>query len=276
MIAPVSPCFLVHQESTVQRSNGFPKGADMPRMPRVTQASLPMHVVQRGINKQAVFSSDAERRTYLEFLQQAAAKFGARVHAYVLMSNHVHLLVSGERDDSVSRVMHHLGTRYVRYFNARHGRTSTLWEGRFHSSIIQSDRYFLAAARYIELNPVRAGMVSSPGDYFWSSYSSNATGLENPLLTPHAVYVELGGDRRSRAQCYRSLFDCEIPMEISGQFSVSARSGWVLGEEKFCRRLEAITRQRVRPRQRGGARSGAGHPANNAARPDSKEPVPIE
>lgn len=172
-------------------------------------AQTPLHIVQRGVNKQSCFLDTTDCRAYLAALCETSVDYAVAVHAYVLMTNHVHMLVSPHDADGASRMMQQLGRKYVSYFNKRHARTGPLWEGRFRSSVIDSSRYLLACYRYIELNPVRAGMVASPEEYRWSSYHANAFGRAHVLITPHIEYVALARNRAERCRAYRRLFTGE-------------------------------------------------------------------
>lgn len=176
----------------------------MPRLPRLIVPGQPHHVIQRGNNRQPIFAELSDYHAYLDWLAAASARFGLRIHAYVLMTNHVHLLVTPERSESIGRSLQSVGRRYVQYFNYCYGRTGTLWEGRYRSTVIEAEDYLLACSRYIELNPVRAGMVRSPAHYRWSSYRANAQGRADPLLSLHPVYKRLGRTRADRVEAYRS------------------------------------------------------------------------
>lgn len=178
----------------------------MSRPPRLSLPGLPQHIVQRGNNRCACFITDADRAAYLARLRELCLRHSVAVHAFVLMSNHVHLLATPACADGISRLMHGLGSWYVRHFNRSHERSGTLWEGRFWSSVIQCPRYLLAVSRYIELNPVRAGMVRHPADYVWSSYRMNGMGYHIQLLSPHAEYLALGATPQARRSAYRRLF----------------------------------------------------------------------
>ena len=162
---------------------------DLARLPRFELAGVPQHVVQRGNNRLPGFLDDEDRQRYLQCLRQALLRFGCKLHAYVLMSNHVHLLLTPDEAGAVSRLMHTFARNYVGMFNGRHGRTGTLWEGRYKACPVDSECYFLACSRYIELNPVRAWMVAEPGEHPWSSYRANAEGRVESLLTPHPAYL---------------------------------------------------------------------------------------
>lgn len=179
----------------------------MPRRARLAAPGIPWHVVQRGNNRSACFFSAADYAFYLALLQEQARKFGCAVHAYVLMTNHVHLLLTPETERSVGQVMKNLGQRYVQRINKAYGRSGTLWEGRFKSCLIADQGYLLTCCRYIEKNPVRAGMVAHPREYPWSSYRCNAEGKDSALLKPHPVYLELGSTREARCRQYQVLFE---------------------------------------------------------------------
>ncbi len=161
---------------------------------------LPAHLVKRGNNRQAVFYDDSYYRAYLGWLVEGAQRYGCEIHAYVLMTNHVHLLLTPRDRDSISRLLQYVGRRYVPYVNHRYGRTGTLWEGRFKASVIDASEYLLRCYRYIELNPVRAGMVDAARGYRWSSYRANTQGAADPAVSPHEVYLGLGKDGRARGQ----------------------------------------------------------------------------
>ena len=193
----------------------------MPRRPRVSAPGLPLHLVQRGNDRQCCFRSDADCFRYLSMLRRAASLTGCVLHAYVLMSNHVHLLLTPQTAGAASRLMQHLGRRYVRYFNDAHVRSGTLWEGRFHASLVGDDAYVLACYRYIELNPVRAGMVDHPARYRWSSYACNALGMRAGEVVPHATYIALGPDASARQQRYVSFVESTMP---EGQIGEIRRS----------------------------------------------------
>jgi putative transposase len=172
----------------------------MPRKPRFFLSGVPVHVVQRGNNRQAIFFEAGDYRAYHGWLKAGARRYRCAIHTHVLMTNHVHLLITPEDAQAVSRMMQYVGRRYVPYINYEYGRTGTLWEGRFKSSAVDSQAYLLTCMRYIELNPVRAGMVKAPGDYRWSSYGANALGDSDDLVTPHGLYTALGADGEARCE----------------------------------------------------------------------------
>ncbi len=178
----------------------------MARLPRFDIPGVPQHVIQRGNNRQPCFIEEQDYRFYLASLREAVEQTGCLVHAYVLMTNHVHLLVTPESVGAVSEAMQRLGRRYVAYFNSAYGRTGTLWEGRFKACLVDSEGYLLTCYRYIELNPVRAAIVDSADGYAWSSYHTNACGAKDPLVTPHEKYLSLGPTANKRRDAYRELF----------------------------------------------------------------------
>ena len=182
----------------------------MPRPPRAIVPGQPLHIIQRGNNRTACFQCDDDRRFYLRVLRDVTRRTDCAIHAYALMTNHVHLLATANEQRSVARMMQMLGARYVRYFNDRCERSGALWEGRYRSSLVDSERYFLLCSRYIETNPVRAGIVTRPDDFQWSSFSRNANGQEDPLVTPHDIYLALAQDPSTRQAAYRDLFSVTL------------------------------------------------------------------
>ena len=178
---------------------------------------VPLHVVQRGVNRQACFLDGQDKQRYLDYLRSCLVLAPCHLHAYVLMSNHVHLLLSTQSTISLSSLMKMLNQRYGQYFNWRYGRTGSLWEGRYKSCLVQGERYLLICQRYIELNPVRGGIVALPGQYCWSSYRSNAQGVNDDLLSPHSLYLTLGRDASERQEKYQTLFQDELGERCIGQ-----------------------------------------------------------
>jgi len=223
----------------------------MARLPRLFLPGQPLHVIQRGNNRDPIFAADSDYRFYLLCLQEAAEAQGLAIHAYVLMTNHVHLLVTPEAETSLSKTMQSIGRRYVQYFNHVYGRTGTLWEGRYKSTLIDSERYLLTCMRYIELNPVRAAMVEHPGDFPWSSYRANAQGAQDVLLTSHAVYRRLGRADEDRRAVYRRLFRAQIPKADVDAIRDATNKAWALGDSRFISKIEALSERRVAPLPRG-------------------------
>lgn len=223
----------------------------MARLPRVGPAGIPQHLIQRGNNRQVCFASDQDFSVYAHWLKKYALEFSVDVHAWVFMTNHVHLLVTPAIDGGVSKMMQALGRYYVRYFNREYQRTGTLWEGRFKSSLVQSERYLLQCQRYIELNPVRANMVADPGDYVWSSYQCNALGKTSALCSPNAEYLSLGKEASDRQYRYRALFRHHVETEMINEIRQSVNKGLVLGSGHFKDEIEQLTGQRARPGHMG-------------------------
>ena len=178
---------------------------------------------------------------YVNWLSEGAQKFGVEIHAWVLMTNHVHLLVTPQSEHAISRCMQHLGRSYVRYFNYRFQRTGTLFEDRFKGHLVESEGYFLQCCRYIELNPVRAGMVADPADYKWSSYAAHAFGQKVRMWTPHFEYYVLGETARDRQQIYRDQFTIELGEDVLDDIRRSVNTGFVLGSDKFRREVEELS-----------------------------------
>ena len=190
---------------------------------RVVVPEQPLHIIQRGLNRWPTFLEEVDLAFYRFSLAEASAQEGCAVHAWVLMTNHVHLLVTPAHADSPGRMMQSLGRRYVRYFNDRYRRSGTLWEGRYRSVAIKSDAHFLACSRYIELNPVRAAMVDAPGAYVWSSFRCNATGEKDEIIRSHALYEALGADPAERRASYRALFAHPLTPEVVAAIRGSTR-----------------------------------------------------
>ena len=226
----------------------------MARLARVSPVGVPQHIIQRGNNRQACFAGDEDMKAYLHWLKEWSKKSQVDVHAWVLMTNHVHLLCTPWKENAISQMMQSIGRFYVRYFNHTYRRSGTLWEGRFKSCLVQSDRYLLALYRYIELNPVRANMVDEPGDYGWSSYAINALGVESELQTPHPEYLALGARKEERLRNYRELFKGHVETELLKEIRESINKGLALGDERFALQIEALTKRRVTARKPGRPR----------------------
>ena len=226
----------------------------MPRPTRFCPAGIPQHVIQRGNNRAVCFVTNQDFAFYAQCLQRYAETCSVDVHAWVLMSNHVHLLVTPHTENSVSKMMQSLGRCYVRYFNQSHDRTGTLWEGRFKSCLVDSERYLLQCYRYIELNPVTAGMVASPEHYHWSSYQCNALGAQSSILKAHAVYTALGTTPSERQIAYQRLFAKELTSDVIASIRDSARKGTVLGSTKFKKHLQRYYQRDLLPKKVGRPR----------------------
>jgi putative transposase len=223
----------------------------MARLGRYFLADQPLHVIQRGNDRHAIFFRDDDYARYRDWLIVAAEEYGCTVHAYVLMTNHVHLLVTPATAESLPRTMQSLGRRYVRYVNWAHKRTGTLWEGRYRAAPIDSDDYFLSCCRYIELNPVRAGMVAHPRDYIWSSYRAHADGAKDALASDHPLYRRLGKTAGERQQEYRNLFRGKLPDAFVQALRAATNGGWALGGERFKKQVAKMSGRRVAPLPKG-------------------------
>ena len=223
----------------------------MARLVRVSPIGVPQHLIQRGNNRQLCFAGEADMKAYLNWLKESSKKYNVDVHAWVLMTNHVHLLCTPQEEGAISRMMQSIGRMYVRYYNYTYQRSGTLWEGRFKSSLVQSERYLLELYRYIELNPVRADMVDDPGEYSWSSYACNALGVQTELQTPHSEYLSLGTTKEERLENYRALFKVHVNAELLKEIRESTNKGLALGNERFTAKIEALTDRRVTRRKAG-------------------------
>ena len=225
----------------------------MARLPRLTLPGYPHHIIQRGNNRQPIFASTADYLMLLDLLDENAKKFGVALHAYVLMSNHLHLLATPQTADGLPQMMQAVGRRYVRYFNDSQQRSGTLWEGRYRSTLIQAERYLLACMAYIDLNPVRAGLVAHPRDYPWSSYGHYSGQRMDKRITPHPLVWALGNTPFAREAAYADMVQAGISLVQQTALTDSALSGWALGEPDFVAELQKRTERRV-------VKSSAGRP----------------
>jgi len=207
-----------------------------------------------------MFFSDKDRVVFLRHLGEACSDNRCGLHAFVLMTNHVHLLATGYSGGAISLTMRDVGRRYVQYFNGEYERTGTLYEGRFKSSLVETTRYFLTCMRYIELNPVRAGIVTHPADYSWSSFCQNASGDPSGLVVAHAEYLQLGANPRNRGEAYRRLFDEAIGDDQLAAIRNSAQKSRALGSEAYCDALEATLAESVRAKPQGRPAKGRSVP----------------
>jgi putative transposase len=217
----------------------------MPRRARILLPGVPVHLIQRGNNRTACFYADEDYQFYLDHLAEQAARHGCAVHAYCLMTNHVHLLLTPQRENSLGRMMKGLGQRYVQYVNRTYRRSGTLWEGRFRSCLLQEEAYVLACYRYIELNPMRAGMVEHPAEYRWSSYRANAQGESAAVITPQTLYLALGSDALDRQVAYRELFRYELEPGTVDEIRQATNGNYALGDGRFAAEVERMLGRRV-------------------------------
>ncbi len=205
----------------------------MPRKPRLLVAGLPVHIIQRGNNRQACFFADEDYLFFLDHFTKLAKRFHCSVHAYVLMTKKF------------------LGQRYVQYVNRAYKRSGSLWEGRFRSSLVQTQNYVLGCYRYIEMNPVRANMVEHPSDYRWSSYAANAAGKKTEWLTPHGEYLALGAEEAKRLEAYRGMFASDLDPELMREIRTSTHGGYAVGDSRFKDEIESALNRRATPRGPG-------------------------
>ena len=226
----------------------------MPRRPRIHLDGVPLHIVQRGHNREPCFFAEEDYHAYRHWLGEALRECGCRLHAYALMTNHVHLLLTPKKAAEVPRLIISLGRRYVQYINTTYRRTGTLWDSRYKSSVIQADTYLLACMRYIELNPVRAAMVDDPAHYRWTSYRSNGLGQADALLAPHPLYLALGATDAARRAAYRALFRHQLDAAAIDDIRLALNQGQPLGNARFLARIERMTGQRREARPRGRPR----------------------
>ncbi len=223
----------------------------MPRKPRFYVPGLPVHIVQRGNNREKIFFDDADYPVYLDCLKEAAERYECKIHAYVLMTNHVHILATPKDRDAISRMMQYVGRRYVPYINRTYQRSGTLWEGRYKGSLVQDDFYFLACMQYIELNPVRAKIAKTAATYPWSSYSANAGGRKSLFITPHSVYLALGEDDVSRGNAYKKLFKQGLHADTLVDIRSAWQTGTPLGDDRFKQKIEKKLKLKVGYARRG-------------------------
>ncbi len=226
----------------------------MARFPRIILADQPHHVIQRGNNRQAIFLENQDYEFYLEKLKICADENNCNIHAYVQMTNHVHLLISPKCSASLSNTMKTLGCYYVRYFNDKYRRTGTLLEGRYKASLIDSEQYLFICMRYIELNPVRAGMVEHPSQYRWSSYHHNALGKFDILIQAHEKYYALSNNKEVRQKHYSELFTHYIQQEVLLELQTAVNTCRVFGNDQFKQAVSSKLKRVIKPENHGGDR----------------------
>lgn len=223
----------------------------MARLGRYFIPGLPLHVVQRGNDRGAIFFASPDYEHYQEWLHAAAAANGCAIHAYALLPNQVHMLVTPRSEKSLPKTMQSLGRRYVRHVNAAYGRSGTLWEGRYHATLIDPDAYLFDCMRYIELAPVRAKLAARPEAYRWSSFGSNALNTYDPLVKPHPLYVDLAKKPLQRQRAYRALYDKRLTEEFIAALRAATNGGWPLGSDLFKQKVALVLGRRVVPLAKG-------------------------
>lgn len=221
--------------------------APVPRQPRYLVPGIPQHVIQRGVNRQLTFFAPDDYARYIECLGKGAARYGCLVHAYVLMTNHTHLLVTPLEERSIPQLIQVIGREYVQPLNKSYTRSGPLWEGRYRASPVQDDEYLLTCQRYIELNPVRAGMVTNPAEYRYSSFGCNAQGRYDDVIVPHSTYLELGRTPGRRRKAYLSLFQESLDQKQLDRIRSDTNACRVIGNDSFRNRVESVLGHPLRP-----------------------------
>jgi putative transposase len=229
----------------------------MARLPRFILPGYPQHVIQRGNSGTTILHDEDDFWMLWSTLRDAAGRFRCAVHAYVLMPSHFHLLLTPASGDGIGKLMQYTGRYYVQHVNRRYGRTGTLWDGRYRATLLDPLAFLLPVCRYIELNPVRAGLVEAPAAYEWSSHGANALGAEDELVQPHAAYVALGDSAKARRAAYVEQFEVALDPAFVQRVRDATNKAWVLGDDAFCHEVEDKLNRRARPEPRGGDRRSA-------------------
>ena len=238
----------------------------MARLPRYVIPGQPQHIIQRGNNRQAIFATDQDFQFFRDALVEASGRFGLAIHAYVFMTNHIHLLATPLYADSISKTLQSVGRRYVQYFNFTYKRTGTLWEGRYRSTVVDTELYLLKLMHYIDMNPVRAGMAAHPREYPWSSYARHATGDDGPnsvWCEPHSQYTALGAEKTEQQKAYRQLFRVTMPDIELNAIRDATNKGWALGNDRFRIEIESLGQRRAGSKGRGRPKKLVDEAANN-------------
>jgi putative transposase len=223
----------------------------MPRKPRFIVPGVPVHIVQRGHSRDPVFFEHTDYAAYRAWLREGAERYLCGIHAYVLMTNHVHILATPSDHLGITRMMQYVGRRYVPYINYTYGTSGSIWEGRYKASLVDSEHYLLTCMRYIELNPVRANMVRSPAHYRWSSYRHNAQGQTDDVITPHSEYRALGKSVASRTMAYKALFTGHVGVDDLNKIRAAWQTGTPLGNDYFREKIEGKLGCKVGQARRG-------------------------
>ena len=226
----------------------------MPRRPRIHLAGVPVHIMQRGHDRNLCFFDKDDYRTYLGYLGESLVESDCKLHAYVLMPSHVHLLLTPRKAEAVAGLIMAMGRRYVQYINRRYQRSGHLWESRYRSSLIEANHYLIPSQQFIELNPVRAGLVKDPARYQWSSYRANALGAADPLISRHPVYEGLGRGEKTRQMAYRTIANARRESNEGDRILLALIQNQPLGNPRFYARIERVVGERREPRPRGRPR----------------------
>ena len=232
----------------------------MARLPRLVVPNQPHHVIQRGNDRQTIFRETEDYAAFLGWLREAARQFKVAIHAYVLLPDHLHLLVSPSDDTGLGKMMQWVGRHYVPYFNGKYRRTGTLWQGRYRATVIDSEQYFLLCSRYIESHPVRAALVSAPEDYPWSSIAHHIGAKHDSLITDHPVFWALGNTPFDREANYKALMELGISQREADALTEATLKGWPLGSDRFKAALAKQVSRRVTPAKRGRPRKAVDQP----------------
>jgi putative transposase len=217
----------------------------MPRRTRMFIPDIPVHIVQRGHNRDPCFLADQDFLYYKEALGEGLNRYKGSLHAYCLMTNHVHLLITPQDKDSIPRIIQHVARQYTLHFNRSYRRSGALWEGRYKASLVNTEDYLLCCYKYIELNPVSAGMVTTPGEYQWSSYRSNALSAFDKLISAHPIYLDLGNSEQKRKECYQNLFTLDIRESDKALIRRALNKNYPTGDDRFKQKVEAILNRNI-------------------------------
>ncbi len=223
----------------------------MARQPRLALPGYPHHVIQRGNNRQPIVLDETDRKMLYSLWLEESLRHKVAVNAYVLLDNHFHMLLTPPSDEAMSLMMQSVGRTYVRYFNKRHDRSGTLWEGRYKSSLVDSEAYLLTCMAYIDLNPVRAGAADSPEAFNWSSYKHLSGQKIDKLVTPHALYWGLGNTPFAREAAYAEFVAGGLSLVTQKDLTESALKGRVMGRPEFLKSLEKTTQRQILPQKSG-------------------------
>jgi len=226
----------------------------MARLSRIVLPNQPLHIMHRGNNRQNIFESEDDMVRIKEDIELSLSKSNCNLHAYVIMTNHLHLLITPKDKEQLAKFMQSMANRYVRYFNAKHQRTGTIWEGRFKSCLVDSEHYLFTLYKYIEMNPIKAGMVKDIADYEWSSYRCNALGQPDSLLTEHKLYEDLGSSAELRCEKYREIFDALDITKQGSQITEATMRGEVYGSRVFHSEINKLISRATKLTTHGGDR----------------------
>jgi putative transposase len=226
----------------------------MARLPRYSIINQPQHIILQGRDGQTIYFEDQDCQYFHDCLDVATFNYNLKLHAWVLMPDHVHLLATPGNSDSVSRMVQSIGRNYVQYFNECYDGSGTLWEGRYRATVLDASNYLLTCSRYIELNPVRNGLVGKPQDYRWSSYAHNALGQSDEMISPAREYLRLGDSDAERVKAYRKLFQQKLEKQQVDKITEATLKGWVLGDQRFAAKIEKLSGRRATPLPKGRPR----------------------